>query len=163
MLEAFAAVHNDIPDWRLILIGTIDDRFRPYMEQYFETYPELREKVIFKGLIEDKTDLFNYYTRAKVFALTSIHEGSPNVAAEALVHGCYMVTSDIDAAGDITNYGECGRVFPIGDTNALINIFKDVCTDNALLKDAFSKALAYAESDLDWVKIIKRLHGLLFS
>jgi glycosyltransferase involved in cell wall biosynthesis len=163
LLETFAAVHKDIPDWRVILIGTIDERFRPYMEQYFERYPELREKVIFKGLIEDKKELFKYYTRAKIFALTSIHEGgAPNVVAEALNHGCYMVTSSIDAADEVTNHGDCGSVFPIGDNGALANIFRNVCANDSLLRDAFPKALAYADSEFDWVKNIKRLHGLLF-
>jgi glycosyltransferase involved in cell wall biosynthesis len=132
------------------------------MNQFFKRYQELREKVIFKGLIEDKIELYEYYTRAKIFALSSIFEGSPNVAAEALVHGCYIVTSDIDAADDITNNGGCGKVFPIGDTGALSRIFKEICPDDALLTDSFIKAVDYAESNFDWVKNIKRLHGLMF-
>ncbi|MDR1735843.1 MAG: glycosyltransferase family 4 protein [Oscillospiraceae bacterium] len=162
LLEAFAAVHTEIPDWQVHLVGRIDDAFLPYIDQYFARYPQLRDKVFFKGLIEDKAELYAQYARAKIFALTSVLEGAPNVAAEALFHGCYTVISAIDAAGDITNDGLCGREFPIGDVGALAAILKEICPDDALFRDTFPKTIAYANDCFDWEKIIKRLHGLLY-
>ncbi len=163
LLEAFAAVHTDLHGWRLYLAGGIEEAFRPHIELYFEKYPELREKVFFKGLIEDKTELYAEYARAKVFVLTSYYEGgAPNVVAEALFHGCYMVTSDIDAAEDITDEGNCGRVFPRGDAGALAGILREICPDRTLLRDTFPKTLAYAHRSFDWETNIRHLHRLLY-
>ncbi|MDR1692596.1 MAG: glycosyltransferase family 4 protein [Oscillospiraceae bacterium] len=163
LLEAFAAARPEIGDWRLHLVGKIDEPFRPYIDQYFAAYPELRERVVFKGLIADKAELYAEYARAKVFALTSILEGgAPNVVAEALFHGCYTVTSDIDAAGDITADGACGRVFPCGDVPALADIFREICPDGALFRNAFPETVAYARRFYDWEVNIKRLYRLLY-
>jgi glycosyltransferase involved in cell wall biosynthesis len=163
LMEAFAAVHTVLDGWVMHMVGTVDESFREYMDNFFNIYPELREKIFFKGLIEDKTELYKEYAKAKIFALTSTYEGAPNVVAEALFHGCYTVTSDIDAARDITDDNNCGKIFPIGDTQALANIFIEICTDESLLRDTFPKTLEYAHSVFDWEKIIKRLHHLLYA
>lgn len=55
-----------------------------------------------------------------IFALTSdIEGGTPNVAAEAFFGGCYIITSAIDAAEDMTMGGHYGDIYPIGDIDAL--------------------------------------------
>ncbi len=57
MLEAFANVHDYLPDWKMHLVGSIDENFSNYVETYFNKYPQLKDKVIFKGLVEDKYKL----------------------------------------------------------------------------------------------------------
>jgi len=161
LLEAFASVSAELADWRVHLAGAIEESFNPYIDEYFRKYPELRERVVFKGIIEDKNDLYAEYARAKIFILTSTFEGAPNVIAEALYHGCYQITSEVDAAEDITNCGDIGRSFPIGDVGALSAILREVCRDETLLKDAFPRILTYAKDNFDWEVIIKRLHHML--
>lgn len=163
LLEAFAMVHEEIGDWRVHLVGGVEDSFQSYVNGYFERFPALREKVFLKGLIEDKNELYEQYAKAKVFVLTSgVEGGAPNVIGEALFHGCYMITSTIDAAEDITNGGTCGRIFPIGNVNALADIFRSVCLNEAGWKEAFERSRAYAANHFDWEVIIKRLHHLLY-
>ncbi|MBR1859001.1 MAG: glycosyltransferase family 4 protein [Selenomonadaceae bacterium] len=131
LLEAFAAVADKIPEWKVRLVGSVEDSFERYIDEYFKKFPHLKDRVIFTGLIENKLDLMNEYKQAKIFAITSTYEGgTPNVIAEALYNGCYIVTSDIDGASDATNDGRCGKVFPIGDKNALIDILTDLCRDD---------------------------------
>ncbi|MDR1754898.1 MAG: glycosyltransferase [Eubacterium sp.] len=163
LMEAFAIAHTELKDWRLHLVGSISEDFHPYIHQYFQRFPELREKVSFMGMIEDKAELYAEYAKSKVFVLTSFYEGgAPNVVAEALFHGCYTVTSDIDAAEEITNSGRCGRVFPLGDARALANILMKICPNAALFSDTFPKTLEYAHLRFDWEKNIRYLHRLLF-
>ena len=162
LLEAFALVHNEIPEWRVHLVGEIDDSFVLYIEKYFQKYPELSEKVIFKGLIEDKAQLFSEYACAKLFVLTSISEGMPNVISEALFHGCYQITSNIDAAEDITNNGQIGRIFPINCVSALAEILLEVCSSDDAIREAFPHILEYANNCFSLDLIIKRIHHMLF-
>jgi glycosyltransferase involved in cell wall biosynthesis len=144
-------------------VGGIEEGFKPYIAAYFDRHPELREKVLFKGAITDKTELYAEYAKAKIFALTSRTEGGPpNVVGEALAHGCYMVTSAVDAAEDITDSGRCGRIFPVGNAQALAEILREICPDQALLRDGFDKATACARTHFDWEFIIKRLHHMLY-
>lgn len=161
LLEAFAKAYDQIPGWTLKLVGGIESSFQKYIEDYFQKYPHLREKVIFTGLIEDKKELMLEYKKAKIFALSSCSEGSPNVASEALFGGCYIITSKLDACEEITNHGFCGQVFQIGDKDELSRILSEVCNNEQLIEEGSKNALEYAKHTFDFNKIIERLHYLL--
>lgn len=114
-MEAFAAASPEIPEWSLRLVGSMEEEFEGYVAQFFERHPHLRQRVVFTGKISDKTELKKEYQRAKIFAITSTLEGgTPNVFAEAAGFGCYMVCSEIDAAGEFTDWGNCGMTFETG-------------------------------------------------
>jgi len=165
LMEAFAKVYKELVGWNVHLVGAIDDGFKQYIDDYFTRNPELTSRVIFKGLVEKKIELFAEYARAKIFVLTSHMEGgTPNVIAEALYHGCYQITSEIDACDDITNNGDIGKCFPISNksTDALADLLLEVCSDEALISGAFLRTLSYAHNNYDYELIIKRLHHLLF-
>ena len=163
LLEAFAKVAKDLPDWSLRIVGGIDDSFKPYMKKFFEQNPKLKKRVTFVGLVEDKVALMEEYKRAKIFCLTSPHEGgTPNVTAEALFAGDFMIYSSIDAASEATDDDSCGRVFPIGDVDALSKIFLEVCRDDKLIRDGGRKARTYASEQFDANKIVARLNYLLY-
>lgn len=163
LLEAFAKVASELPDWSVRLVGGIDETFKPYMANYFAQHPELKERVIFTGLIEDKLTLANEYKRAKIFCLTSPHEGgTPNVTAEALFAGDYMIYSAIDAAYEATDDNNCGRIFPIGDIDALAKTFLEVCPNNRLILEGGRHAASYAKKEFDANKIVARLNYLLY-
>ena len=36
---------------KLIFVGSVEESFKAYIDNYFEIYPHLRDKVIFKGYI----------------------------------------------------------------------------------------------------------------
>ena len=163
LLEAFAEVADELPDWKVRLVGNIEEDFQPYIKKYFEKFPELENRVNFVGLIEDKIKLIDEYKHASIFCLTSNMEGGgPNVAGEALYSGCFAITSAIDAADDITDENRCGRTFPIGNVHALADIFREVCTDEKLLLEGGHWAAEYARREFDAEKIVARLNYLLY-
>jgi len=165
LLEAFARVSDTIEGWSLRLVGPIEPKFKPYIDEFFTYYPHLRERVIFTGAITDKEELYKEYARAKIFALTSFSEGgTPNVYAESLFHGCMFVTSNIDAADDITNHGELGVKYPPGDVGALQKALVETCikADKQGMQQHIPKALAYAKKYYDWNRNAKKLAYMLF-
>ena len=163
MLEAFAKVANDLPDWKLRLVGSVEKDFEPYIENFFIRFPNLKERVIFTGLVEDKVALADEYKRAKIFCLTSTYEGgTPNVTAEALFAGDFMIFSAIDAAYEATDDNKCGRVFPIGNVDALANTFLEVCPNENLIFEGGRHAVNYAKRNFDAEYIIAKLHYLLY-
>jgi glycosyltransferase involved in cell wall biosynthesis len=163
LLLAFAIIANNIPDWEIRLAGPVEANFSEAIDLYFKKYPQLKKRVKFLGNIADKRKLYAEYARAKIFALTSAAEGgAPNVTAEALFHGCYTITSDIEAAGDITDNGNCGRIFGINDYKTLSKILLEVCTDQKFLQNAPQKSIQFAQSHYDWDLIVNRINHLLF-
>ena len=163
MLEAFAKVADKIPGWKMRLVGKIEENFHSYIEKYFERFPHLQDRVKFVGLVEDKTELLAEYKRAKIFCLSSNMEGgAPNVTCEALFAGCFIITSAVDAASDMTDENQCGRTFPIDDIDAMAKIFVEVCNDEKILLEGMKRAFDYGRREFDMEKIVARLNYLLF-
>jgi glycosyltransferase involved in cell wall biosynthesis len=107
LVRAFALLANDFPDWKLILAGSYEEADRKkLMNDAFRGLrysPEIFKRIIFTGNLS-KTELYKYYAKAKIFALTSRLEGFPNVCCEALANGCFMVIADrLDAAFEMTS------------------------------------------------------------
>jgi glycosyltransferase involved in cell wall biosynthesis len=155
----------NLQDWTLKLIGSIEPEFMAETEKYLSTRPELKERIIFTGSITDKTELYSEYSKAKIFALTSrLEGGTPNVYSEALAHGCMFVTSDIDAANDITNHEQLGMTYKLGDIDALAGALRKICS--MADKKAFYKHIPLTEKHLNkhfnWERSAKKLKFLLF-
>lgn len=163
LMEAFARVAGTFPSWRIHLVGTVEARFESFRAAFFEQHPELVERITFLGAIQDKAALFAEYRRAKIFALPSTLEGgTPNVVAEALYHGDYMVVSEFDAYQDAIAGGACGMHYPIGDVRALADCLAKACADPARVLRGGQAALSYGREVFDFVKIVRRLRYLLF-
>ena len=165
LLVAFANTSNALPGWKVRLVGPIEPEFQSFISQLFELRPDLKKRIILTGQISNKAELYNEYARAKIFAFTSPQEGgTPNVYAEALFHGCMFVTSDIDAADDVTNFGELGAKYKFGDFNALADALVILCseTQKRSYQKHISKALAYADKYYDWNRNAKKLAYMLY-
>ena len=163
MMEGFAKVADKLPDWKMRLVGSIQESFKPYMKNYFERFPQLTDRVIFVGEIYDRAKLMEEYKRAKIFILTSNMEGgTPNVTGEALWCGDFIITSNFDSKDDMTDYGKCGKDFPIGDIDALSKLFLEVCNDENLLLQGGRHAYEYAREQFDANHVVARLNYLLY-
>jgi len=63
---------------------------------------------------------YAYMARAAVFAMSSVHEGLPNVLIEALACGCPAVSTDCPSGpAEILEYGRFGPLVPLRDHVAL--------------------------------------------
>lgn len=81
LVEAFARISSDYPDWRLRLVG--EGPLRADIERLVR-HLGIEDNVSFAGLtrvIEDE------YGRAQLFVLPSLYEAFPNGLAEALANG----------------------------------------------------------------------------
>jgi len=164
LLLAFITALKALNGWSLRFVGPVEPEFQKLVNQIFAEYPDVKDRIILTGAVTDKAELFKEYARAKVFALTSTFEGGPNVYAEALFHGCMFITSDIDAADDITNYGELGARYGMGDVGGLASQLSCVCAgaDGSSFEAHIPKALAYAKKYYDWNRNAKKLAYMMF-
>ena len=136
------------------------------INEVFSQRPGLKKIIELTGPILDKNELYNEYAKSKIFALTSTTEGgTPNVYAEALFHGCKFVTSDIDAADDMTQQGNLGLKYRLGDVNALCGALIALSrkSSRADFERHIPKALSYARKHFDWNRNAKKLAYMLFN
>lgn len=157
------AIKNiNLLDWKVIIIGPIEESFIPMVDEFFLSNPSLKQNVYFLGNISDRAQLEEYYQKSKVFVLTSRYESFGLVLVEALAHGNFLVSSDLLPAQEISSFGKFGELFPIGDSQKLSSILKSIIDEKMNLPSKES-TIAYAEENYNWSVLVKRLYELLES
>ena len=101
LLDVLAKV--DLHDWKFYCIGPIEESFYENIEQFYAEHPDKRDSVIFPGMISQK-EKFEYYDKARVFVLTSRHEGFAFALVEAAYMKNYIVSTDVGGAEDVLDY-----------------------------------------------------------
>ncbi|MFN8613531.1 MAG: glycosyltransferase [Vulcanimicrobiota bacterium] len=110
LLEAFASLASQFPDWKLRLVGE-----GPLAEELQQRalQPDLLGRVEWAGWCHD---MDAEYRRASVFAHLSHSEGQPNVVLEALWHGLPCLVSDcFPGCRQFLKDGQEALVVPIRD------------------------------------------------
>lgn len=161
LLEAFATFCKQYQDWSLELIGPIQPSFNNYIHQYFATYPELKDKVTFTGAIQNRSELFKKYAAAKIFCITSAYEGFCISLVEAASAGCFLITSSVISAPDITANEKYGRIFPNGNLEELKKILVSVAHDETLLKSNCQEIQKFADEKFSWKVISQEINTQL--
>lgn len=155
LLEAFAIANPKRV--KLVLIGPLEGDFNSFAIAYFKRYPHLKDKVEFKGSIDDREELMSYYKKSKFFVLSSRHEGFPLVLLEAIANGCFILSSDFPAARDIVNNGLFGRLFKVEDHSALANLIVQADESGFVLPEPKDIA-EVAAKNYDWKLIAKKIY-----
>lgn len=119
LLRAFAEIMNQC-DWNLVLIGPIITPLDKEIERIFLEYPNLKERVTFKGNIEDKNELYKQYQKAKVFVLPSLGESFGTVYVEAKYNGCLIICTDkVAPARDLVKDEKDGIIIEVNNVDEL--------------------------------------------
>ncbi|MBQ7733315.1 MAG: glycosyltransferase family 4 protein [Synergistaceae bacterium] len=126
LLEAFAKISTQIPEWKLKLAGPITDR--SITDEFANKYPDLSERVIFTGEIRDREELIKLYRDSKIFAFPSRHESFGIALTEAMSHGCFAVTSDISSSRSLTENFRFGLGSKVDDIEGLAQNLLYACT-----------------------------------
>lgn len=98
LVEAFARVHNQLPQARLYIVGSPDSRYQE--AEHTVDRLGLGHAVVFTGQIADK-QLSELYRSACVFAFPSLCEGFGLPPLEAMQHGVPVVSSNRSAMPEV--------------------------------------------------------------
>ena len=113
LLAAFAQLLALQPA-RLIVLG--EGPQRPYLLKLAHELG-ISEHVDFPGFVENP---YAYMAKARLFVLSSRHEGLSNVLIEAMACGCPVVSTDCPFGPDeVLERGRWGELVPVGDPPAL--------------------------------------------
>jgi GalNAc-alpha-(1->4)-GalNAc-alpha-(1->3)-diNAcBac-PP-undecaprenol alpha-1,4-N-acetyl-D-galactosaminyltransferase len=150
----------DLKGWRVYFIGPIEPTFHQAIDEFYGSNPALKNQVFFMGKIDDPAALYDYYSRAKIFCLTSLEEGFPLSACEAAFFGDYLVLADsIYCFNELTDNGRFGISIPAGDAVGLKSRLQHIINHETILADKGDELKDYARRNLSWQVIIPRLRS----
>lgn len=106
------------------------------------------------------TQVHKMMEKAKVFALPSRNDASPNVFLEAMQYGCSLVGTEDTGAVDIIEEGAYGKIVPQTDDVALASAMKELLTSydyNKVTQAYSNKRKRFAREN--WINsMVKIMH-----
>jgi glycosyltransferase involved in cell wall biosynthesis len=153
LIDAFAKVACDRPEWDLLLIGggKLKDSLAARVP------PQLRHRTTWTGFIDDQRTVAALYRASDVLVLPSDFEPWAVVINEAAAAGLAIVASDVvGAAAELVREGVNGFTFPKGDLDQLAQRLRQVTDPTRIdhFKAASQTVLA------DWRKRADPVEGL---
>jgi len=155
LLRAFARIANEVPDWRLCIVGTgaLNDELRIQAE----------ELVISTRIdwLSDIENMIALYQESSIFVLPSRFEGMPNALLEAMSCGMSVVVSDAcDSAMEFVAEGESGLIVPVEDSEKLAAAMRRLIADPNL-RDKLGSNAESRLSDFSVTAIFAQWDGIL--
>lgn len=152
LLDAWPAVHEQLPDLRLVLAGKAGWGVDGIMGR-----AQRMPGVDLLGWVDD-AELVRLYRHATVFVTPSLQEGFGLPVLEAMAFGAPVVASDIAAHREVG--GGAVRTFAPGSAAQLASAVLDVATDSSLVArmraDGLRRAAAFSPK-----AVAERLHAAL--
>jgi len=128
-MEMFARIMQEMPQARLILVGTCYHWDKAWFQQLLEKYQRrCGERISYRGKLPFE-ELAQVYGQADIFLFPSFYEGSPRVICEAMQYGCAVVTSDLPGNRLIDPQGEALQYFRPGNIEAALSIVRKLAAN----------------------------------
>ena len=126
LIRAFAKIHKDYPQFRLVIFG--EGSARAELEELIASL-SLQNHVLLPG---SEKNVFEKICPAKMFVLSSNYEGMPNALAESMCLGLPCISTAVSGATDMIQDGVNGLLVAVGDEAALEDAMRRLLSDSAL-------------------------------
>jgi len=156
MLDALELM-GDIGDWQVWFVGQMTAEFEKRRDSFLQKHPQLTGRLVFTGRIDDKRELFELYSRARLLCLTSRWESWGMVCVEAMAFGCVPVMSPVSSANDLTGNGGSGVVIDSHDARDWAAGLRELTNSPGKLEKFSLAAAERFRNSFDWRKIVARL------
>lgn len=151
----------DLKDWKVHIIGEIEKEFELFINKYFDKNKNLKDKLIFKGSISNREEIYEYYSKSKVFCLSSRYEGFPLVFPEAIYFGNYIITTDVSGAKDITDNEKYGTIVKDFSEDNYSLAIEELINSNTLNSKLCNEIRTFSKNNYTWKNIVKNLEEAL--
>jgi glycosyltransferase involved in cell wall biosynthesis len=158
LIGAFGRLAKGWPDVDLVIVGKGDeDEMRKLADCARRTGVESR--VHFAGFQKNP---YVFMARAKVFCLTSLWEGLPQVLAEAMACGVPVVAHDCPSGpGEMIDNGKTGFVTPYQDEVSLVDKVEQCLRGGKRIERMVERARAWVREEYALEVYVKSLVGVL--
>ena len=139
LINAFAAIKDEFPDWQLIILGEGPER---QSLQLTIDNLQLTDRVLMPGRSEHVIDELR---KSKLFCMSTNAEGMSNALIEAMCVGLPVVSTDVCGAKELLQNPESGLIVPVGDTESLTEALRKVMSNDEMMQQMAERNLAKAE------------------
>lgn len=126
MIEAFARIADEFPDWQLVIFG--EGPLRAELESLVSSF-KLEGRVLLPGRTEH---VIEELRKSKIFCLSSDYEGMSNSMIEAICVGLPIITTKVSGTEELIANGENGFVVEVGDLEGLTVSIHSLIKNEAL-------------------------------
>lgn len=126
MIDAFAKVANEYPEYKMIIYG--EGPLREELESLTKTLG-LENRVSFPGFVSDIIEIMQH---ASLFVMTSDHEGMPNALQEAMAMKLPCISTDCGGGGasELIQNGINGILIKRNDIDGLVKGLRSILSDD---------------------------------
>ncbi len=142
-------------DWRFWFVGCRTTEFEEATARMCARRPDLAPKVVLMDFVESRDELAEIYKRARVYCLTSRWESYALVLAEASYYGCYLISTKVGAAPELTNEGEWGTLLDSDDPQVLATVLERILTDDMPIDEASRLAHENVRANYTWPLLVR--------
>lgn len=117
--QAAGEIYRSYPETRFLVVGARYDTHREYATDVVAEMERAGipgHQAIFPG---GRSDVENYYPAMDVKLITSVREGAPTTAMEAMACGLPLVATDVGAMREVVEHGTTGLIVPARDAGAI--------------------------------------------
>ena len=155
LLEAIVDI-NIVNNYQFIFIGPIEKEFQSTIDRFYIDNPKLKNSVKFLGMIEDRNELYRWYSKSKIFCLTSIEESFGFVLIEAMAYKNFLITTPISSANEITDNERCGMI--VSSKKELVEALEYCMNNDDFLKNREDTIFDRVNSSFNWKRRLKILN-----
>jgi glycosyltransferase involved in cell wall biosynthesis len=163
LFRAFRLVLASFPDARLLLVGDrpVDspDEAGSYPTQLDRLVDELRirHRCLFLG---HQNDVEHLYPACDLTALSSLHEGTPNVLLESMACGVPVVATDVCDNRYIVRDGEVGYLVAVGDDAAMADRMKTLLGSAVLRQEMGRTARRWVLEEFSSQRLAEKMEAV---
>lgn len=159
LLRAFASLSPKRPQASLRLVGDgpLESKLRDFISQ--ELAPEIQHRIT---IVSGKDDLAGEYAEARIFALSSVREGQPNVILEAMSSGLPVCATSVGGIPGLIHQGENGLLSPAREPLALAQNILELLDNPGLCAKMGANGRKRVAEDFSFKAMVER-HEALFA
>ena len=152
---------NLLEQWKLYIVGERTKEFDRFLKEKIEKNPILKSVIVLIGAIKERQELYELYSKAKIFTLTSKSESFGIATIEAMYFGCYpIITRYGTIVTDITDNGRFGDIVSQGNIDDFTKILSCRMQDDGLIQKGKSSK-EYARKNFSYEYWSERLDEYL--
>lgn len=127
MIEAFAQIADEFPDWQLVIFG--EGPLRSSLELIVKSL-QLEGRVLLPGRTEHVVEELR---KSKIFCLSSDYEGMSNSMIEAICVGLPIVTTNVSGVKELVDDNINGFVVECGNVDRMCSALSSLMGNESLM------------------------------
>lgn len=130
IIEAFARVSEEFPEWKLVIYGEGPER--DSLESLVSSFRfQVSSRISLPGRSENIIEELN---KSEIFAFSSDYEGMSNAVVEAFCVGLPIITTKVSGTEDIITDGKNGYLLERNDIDGMEKAMRKLMSDEILRK-----------------------------